>query len=47
MPYKIKGNAVYVKRHEVWRLLKVHKTRAKALAHLRALNINVMKKKHK
>jgi len=44
MPYKIKGNAVYVKRGSKWRLLKVHKSREKALAHLRALNINVRKK---
>jgi hypothetical protein len=47
MPYKINGNSVYVQRGNRWVLLKTHKTRQKALAHFRALQINVMKKERK
>lgn len=47
MPYKIEGNRVFVKRGNKWKVLKTHKTRSKALAHFRALQINVMKKEKK
>lgn len=41
MPYRVKNNAVQVERSNGWKVLKVHKTRSEALAHLRALNANV------
>ena len=41
MPYKIKGSSVYVKKKGRWVLLKKHPNRKKALAHFRALKINV------
>lgn len=41
MPYQLRGTSVYVKRKGKWVLLKKHSTRAKALAHFRALKINV------
>ena len=41
MPFKLKGNFVMVKKRGRWEVLKKHPTRAKALAHLRALKINV------
>ena len=44
MPYKIKGTSVLVKKGNKWTVLKKHKTKRKAIAHLRALEINV---KHK
>jgi hypothetical protein len=37
MPYTLSGNSVMVKRRNKWVVLKVHPTRAKAQAHLRAL----------
>lgn len=46
MPYKRVGKTVYVKKSGKWRVLKVHESTAKALAHLRALNINVSKRGH-
>ena len=44
MPYRIKGNSVLVKKGKKWRVLKKHSTKREAIAHLRALEINV---KHK
>ena len=43
MPYKLSesGDAVMVKRSGKWTVLKKHPSHAKALAHLRALEINV------
>jgi len=41
MPYKIKGRSVLVKRGKKWTVLKRHPTKAKAIAHLRALEKNV------
>ena len=41
MPYKVKGHSVLVKRGKKWRVLKKHKTKREAIAHLRALEINV------
>ncbi len=41
MPYKISGNAVYVKKGGKWKLLKRYTSRAKALAYFRALKANV------
>ena len=45
MPYKIKGRTVLVKKGKKWRVLKKHPTKAKAIAHLRALEINVEHRK--
>jgi hypothetical protein len=42
MPYKVEGNAIWVLRDGRWVLLKRHKSHTEALAHLAALNINVM-----
>jgi len=44
MPYKIKGRTVLVKKGKKWLVLKKHPTKRAAIAHLRALEINV---KHK
>lgn len=41
MPYKLNGSTVMVKRAGKWVVLKKHTSRAKALAHLRALKANV------
>ncbi len=41
MPYKVEGNKVMVYRNGRWQLLHEHESHAKALAHLRALEINV------
>ena len=41
MPYKVSGKTVYVKRGGKWVVKKTHSTPAKALAHYRALLINV------
>lgn len=41
MPYKVKGNTVYVKRGNSWKKLKTHTSAAKAKAHANALNANV------
>lgn len=43
MPYKLSANGlcVMVKRKGKWAILKKHPTKASALAHLRALKINV------
>lgn len=41
MPYKLQGSSVMVKRGGRWVLLKKHKTRTQAAAHLRALKANV------
>ena len=41
MPYKITGNTVYVYRSGRWQVKKKHPTRKAALAHFRALKINV------
>ena len=43
MPYKLSedGKSVMVKRGGKWVLLKAHVSKAKALAHLRALKANV------
>ena len=41
MPYKLKGRSVLVKRGKKWIVLKKHTTKAKAIAHLRALEKNV------
>jgi len=43
LPYKLSGNglSVFVKRKGKWVLLKKHATKEKALAHFRALKINV------
>ena len=46
MPYKISGNTVMVKRTDKWQVLKKHKTKKEAIAHLRALYANT-KKGHK
>jgi hypothetical protein len=43
VPYRVVGQKVYVMKAGKWRLLKKHPTRAKALAHFRALKINVRK----
>lgn len=43
MPYKVQGNAVYVKRGAVWKVLKRHKTKKQALDHFKALMVNVIK----
>ncbi len=44
MPYKLKGRSVLVKRGKKWTVLKKHPTKAKAIAHLKALMAKV---KHK
>jgi hypothetical protein len=41
MPYKIENNTVMVYKGGKWHVLKSHETHAKALAHLRALQVNV------
>ena len=43
MPYKLMGKNVMVQKAGKWTVLKRHATRAKALAHFRALKINVKK----
>lgn len=43
MPYMLKGTTIMVKKGGQWQALKRHKTRAQALAHLRALKANVKK----
>jgi len=40
MPYRIKGRTVLVKKGKKWMVLKKHPTKAKAIAHLRALEKN-------
>jgi hypothetical protein len=45
MPYKAEGNTVWVMRDGRWYVLKRHNSHAEALAHLAALNINVMSDK--
>jgi hypothetical protein len=42
MPYKAEGNTVWVMRDGRWYVLKRHNSHAEALAHLAALNINVV-----
>jgi len=44
MPYKVKGRNVLVKKGKKWMVLKKHPTKAKAIAHLKALEINVRHK---
>jgi len=41
MPYRIKGNSVLVKKGKKWTVLKKHKTKREAIAHLQALEKNV------
>jgi len=41
MPYRLEGSTVYVMRSGRWQVLKKHPTKKKALAHFRALKINV------
>jgi hypothetical protein len=41
MPYKVTKSSVYVQRGSKWVMLKKHTSHAEALAHLRALQINV------
>lgn len=43
MPYKRKGNTVYVKKAGNWKALKTHKTAVAAEKHKRALYANVRK----
>jgi hypothetical protein len=43
MPYKLEGSTVMVQRAGKWQVLKKHPNRAKASAHLRALEANVGK----
>ena len=45
MPYKIKGRTVLVKKGKKWRVLKKHKSKKEAIAHLSALEINVKHRK--
>ena len=45
MPYKIKGRTVLVKKGKKWRVLKKHKSKKEAIAHLSALEINVEHRK--
>jgi hypothetical protein len=47
MPYKLSGTSVMVQKGGTWRVLKAHTTRAKALAHFRALKANVGGVKHR
>ncbi len=44
MPYKRVGKTVYIKKSGKWHVLKTHPSTEKAISHLKALNINVMKK---
>lgn len=41
MPYRLQANCVQVQRSSGWETLKCHPTRARAVAHLRALEVNV------
>lgn len=41
MPYRLQANCVQVQRSSGWETLKCHPTRARAVAHLRALEANV------
>lgn len=47
MPYKLDKNTVLVQGAKGWKVLKKHKTRAEALAHLKALYANVPEAKGK
>ena len=44
MPYKVNGSSVMIQKGGKWTVLKRHESHEKALAHLRALQINVGKK---
>ena len=46
MPYRVKDATVQVESKNGWKTLKVHKQRTAALAHLKALNMNVGKSSH-
>ena len=41
MPYRVRGTVVQVQRSGRWRMLKKHRSHAKAMAHMRALKANV------
>jgi hypothetical protein len=41
MPYKVVGDKVMVQKNGRWQLLKKHPSHEKAVAHCRALEINV------
>lgn len=41
MPYKLSGKNVMVYKGGKWKVLKRHASKAKAIAHLRALKANV------
>ena len=45
MPYKVSGTTVMVEKDGKWQVLKKHATRAKALAHMKALYANVKEAK--
>ena len=45
MPYKVSGTTVMVEKDGKWKVLKKHPTRAKALAHMKALYANVKEAK--
>ena len=47
MPYRIKDTTVQVELANGWKPLKVHKNRSAALAHLKALKMNVGNASHR